>query len=331
MSPMQFMDLCGSGEWYVGTRGGSGDHAAIKLGKRGMISHLGSHPLTIDHVPFPRGYKAVLCNSQVEAKKIAGARDTFNARVAAYEFALLLLKEAFPRYADSMERLRDVNPEHLGVDEATICEMLKALPLTTTRSQLLRSLPDHRDRLERVFQSHDEPATGYRIRHVCLYGIAECRRSKKAAECLRREDVAGFADLLNVAQDGDRVSRLVDGKREPFLPDLSDAALDRRIADLRSGESLRVAAAHIERQPGGYECSLPQIDELVDLARSVPGVLGARMVGAGLGGCVWVLVADERVERLMETMTESYYAPRFLTPAMEVCSPVAGAGVLTPT
>ena len=30
--PSQFVDLCGQGEWFVGTRGGSADHAAIKYG-----------------------------------------------------------------------------------------------------------------------------------------------------------------------------------------------------------------------------------------------------------------------------------------------------------
>ncbi len=32
--PAQFVDLCGEGEWFVGTRGGSADHAAIKLGQK---------------------------------------------------------------------------------------------------------------------------------------------------------------------------------------------------------------------------------------------------------------------------------------------------------
>ncbi|GAH50036.1 unnamed protein product, partial [marine sediment metagenome] len=29
VDPMEFIDICGYGEWYVGTLGGSGDHAAI--------------------------------------------------------------------------------------------------------------------------------------------------------------------------------------------------------------------------------------------------------------------------------------------------------------
>jgi len=342
MSATDFIDTCGQGEWYVGTRGGSGDHAAIKFGKPGMISHLGSMPLTVNHVPFPEGYKAVLCDSQIEANKTAGARNAFNARVAAYEFSLLLLKAAFPEFADTLQHLRDVNPETLGVDEATIYEMLRALPLTATRADVRERLPGCAERLSRIFQSHDEPDEGYRVRHVCLFGISECRRSDKGAQRLRQGDVAGFAHLLNTAHDGDRVSRCIHadsevradsgirGERGAFLPDLCDESLAALIADLRSGDPEQAGAARIEMQPGGYECSLPQIDVMVDIARSVPGVLGARLVGAGLGGCIWVLVDDEHVESLMAAMTESYYDARELTPAMEICVPVGGASPLSP-
>ena len=35
LTSQQFIDLCGEGEWFVGSRGGAGDHAAIYLGQRG--------------------------------------------------------------------------------------------------------------------------------------------------------------------------------------------------------------------------------------------------------------------------------------------------------
>jgi mevalonate kinase len=38
-----------------------------------------------------------------------------------------------------------------------------------------------------------------------------------------------------------------------------------------------------------YECSTPEIDELVKRRRAEPGVLGVRLQGAGWGGCLVVL------------------------------------------
>jgi galactokinase len=45
-----------------------------------------------------------------------------------------------------------------------------------------------------------------------------------------------------------------------------------------------------------YQVSCPELDILVKAARSVPGVLGSRLMGAGFGGCTINLVQDVAVE-----------------------------------
>jgi len=51
-------------------RGGSGDHAAIKLGKPGAILHIGSLPVSVEAVPFPRGYKIVAVVDEQHAQEL---------------------------------------------------------------------------------------------------------------------------------------------------------------------------------------------------------------------------------------------------------------------
>jgi len=46
--PEEFVEFCGIAEWYVGTRGGAGDHAAIKLSRQGFLSRVGFFPLEIN-------------------------------------------------------------------------------------------------------------------------------------------------------------------------------------------------------------------------------------------------------------------------------------------
>ncbi|MBN1580045.1 MAG: NTP transferase domain-containing protein, partial [Anaerolineae bacterium] len=54
--PSQFVDLCGEGEWFVGTRGGSADHAAIKLGQRARVVKVSFFEFSVqDSMPFPDG------------------------------------------------------------------------------------------------------------------------------------------------------------------------------------------------------------------------------------------------------------------------------------
>lgn len=59
-----------------------------------------------------------------------------------------------------------------------------------------------------------------------------------------------------------------------------------------------------------FEVSCDELDTLVELAASAPGVIGARMMGGGFGGCVLILVAADGVEPL-ETRLGDGYAGRF--------------------
>lgn len=55
-----------------------------------------------------------------------------------------------------------------------------------------------------------------------------------------------------------------------------------------------------------YEVSSRGLNALVDIARTVEGVLGARMTGAGFGGCTVTLVKKEVAEKLMEAFRKEY-------------------------
>ncbi len=328
IDPVQFAEGCGVAEWYIGTRGGAGDHAAIKFGRKGHISRLVFFPFRVSDAPFPDGYCVILANSLVQAKKQEGARDTFNERVACYVFGLLTLRKNFPGLAPKMAYLRDVNPRTLNVSEARIYEMVRTLPERCSRAEIRAALPENRDEVERSLATHAEPSYGYAIRQVCMYGIAECIRSEMAGELLKAGDIKGFGELINIGHEGDRITKLVNGKRVANDNSLADSRLDVLIADVESGEAARVERARLWRQPGGYDCSCEELDTLVDIARSAPGVMGARLVGAGLGGSIVVLVDERHARAVIHRMAEQYYKPRDQHPAAEIVKPVAGSGIL---
>ena len=58
-----------------------------------------------------------------------------------------------------------------------------------------------------------------------------------------------------------------------------------------------------------YEVSTPDLDELVELARSA-GALGARLTGAGLGGSVVILARPGQEGAIRADLKEGYYRPR---------------------
>ena len=55
-----------------------------------------------------------------------------------------------------------------------------------------------------------------------------------------------------------------------------------------------------------YQVSCPELDTLVEAARNTPGILGARMTGAGFGGCTVNLVEKETIPHFIETVTKLY-------------------------
>ncbi len=75
-----------------------------------------------------------------------------------------------------------------------------------------------------------------------------------------------------------------------------------------------------------YEVSCAELDTLVEIAREVPGVLGARMLGGGFGGCTINLVRNKSVDLLSQAV-EKYYPLRTGRQAtIDICRAAGGPG-----
>ena len=79
-----------------------------------------------------------------------------------------------------------------------------------------------------------------------------------------------------------------------------------------------------------FEVSRPELDTMVQLAQRENGCFGARMTGAGFGGCAVALVAHERANAFARNVSEAYTLAVGLTPAVYVCSASQGASVESP-
>ena len=328
--PDKLVTLCGEGEWFVGTRGGAADHAAVKLGRCNKVVKVGFFDFKVEElVDFPKDCALIVGDSGIKARKSGNARDQFNHRVSCYRIGFELLRRAFPQYREVLHHLRDFNCRTLGVPESWIYRMLKKLPENATRRELEALLPELD--LSVYWSNHAEPPDGlYPVRGVVLFGLAECARSAQYVNWLRDGDIQAVGHFMNVSHDGDRVVRYdADGGHETvWRYDSGDAALDRLSAMLESGDPEAMRRAALCEQPGSYRCSLPEIDRMVDLALGVPGVLGAQLAGAGLGGCMMVMVHNDQVDALRVRLTECYYRPAGREVRLLHCRPIAGAGAI---
>jgi galactokinase len=123
--------------------------------------------------------------------------------------------------------------------------------------------------------------------------------NKRQLECqealtLLRERNPGLENLASVRPDEVRAARLPSNLEKRALhvaeETLRVTALVQSLAKsgLVSGETLYASHESLRTQ---YECSTPELDWFVDRAREIPGVRGARLTGAGWGGCA-IAVGD---------------------------------------
>ena len=77
-----------------------------------------------------------------------------------------------------------------------------------------------------------------------------------------------------------------------------------------------------------FEVSSPELDALVEIAVQTPGVVAARMTGAGFGGCTVNLVERGAVERLTERVKSWYPARTGMNPRVYAVEAVDGAGFI---
>ena len=240
-----------------------------------------------------------------------------------------MLKQRCPQIRDKVRCLRDVNPETIGCNTSGIYRLLLNLPEFMSREDFRRILTEeHKDLIEANFASHQDPGR-YNVRGVLLFGIAEILRSRVCADYLDQERMEEFGRLMKVSHDGDRVSRAdADGSYVSFEQPCDDEYLNSLIAYATSQNQNRISKAQLLLQPGSYGCSTVEIDRMVDIAYSVPGVVGAQIAGAGLGGCVMVLARKDSVETLSNALIENYYAPENLDPEIIPCITAEGAGLV---
>ena len=83
-----------------------------------------------------------------------------------------------------------------------------------------------------------------------------------------------------------------------------------------AGFGARMTQAHTSMRDQ-YEVSCPELDLLVQEATAVPGILGARLTGAGFGGCVVILAEKTALEPLQERLASGFSSAFGVEPKVE--------------
>lgn len=197
---------------------------------------------------------------------------------------------------------------------------------------LMLDCADHSWRTAPLPASHRWVIGNTMVRHALAHGEYNGRRAE-AEELVER--------MRRQLPQRSRLADLTDAETRELMRGLSPT-LTRRLRHIVS-ENRRVHEAYAALDSGNvaqlgrllfdsheslrtdYEVSCRELDLLVDIARSAPGVVGARMIGGGFGGCTLTLVEAQQAENLRNQLRLHYVQSMDTEPATYICE-FGGAG-----
>ncbi|HNT55639.1 MAG TPA: galactokinase, partial [Anaerolineaceae bacterium] len=134
---------------------------------------------------------------------------------------------------------------------------------------------------------------------------------EQAVELLRR-DLPDIRALRDVSRDdfqrlAHKLPPVVEKRARHIVEEINrvDAAVGMLSQGDAAGFGRLMLAAHASLRDL-YEVSIPELDVLVDIATGLPGCWGARLTGAGFGGCTVNLVQQEQSEAFIHQLKEGY-------------------------
>ena len=171
--------------------------------------------------------------------------------------------------------------------------------------------------------------------------LAASEYNKRRAECERGVDILkqwlpGISSLRDISladfkKYEDELPALTQ-KRCRYVIEENARVLDAVFAlKTRTDESLgqfgRLMNASHKGLRDDYEVSCVELDLLTDLARSIEGVIGSRMTGAGFGGCTVSIVHEDALETFRTLVTKEYHKQTGIEPEIYLCNVSGGAQV----
>ena len=155
----------------------------------------------------------------------------------------------------------------------------------------------------------------------------QCETSAKALGVSHLRD-ATLSGLWSATRDG-KLDDLARHRSEHVVAE--NGRTQAAFAALTAGDAVAVGQlmdqSHADLRDK-FAVSCIELDDMVAIARALPGCLGSRMTGAGFGGCTVSLVEQRAVRRFVPALTKRYRARHDLPVAVYVTGAAPGAGPL---
>lgn len=267
ISRTELAELMAEGEHFVGTRGGGMDQTVILNGDKGHACKIDFFPIRTKLIPLFEDHVFIICDSTVRAKKTGTCLHRYNSGPRMCSLACAILEHHLKKDFGD-----DFNIAKLGdLWNGNLCLTSKEILELAEQA-----IPKEHLSLEEIAYILD--LTPYEVCERWLGDIEEPEN--------------GFplrARVRHVISEHKRVEL----SRDALL------ANDAYTFGVLMNESHASCAKD-------YEISIPELDMLTQIARK-SGAIGARLTGAGFGGCTVNLVPCEKADYFMEQVEKQYY------------------------
>ncbi|KAI5579480.1 hypothetical protein POPTR_008G102800v4 [Populus trichocarpa] len=269
-------------ERHIGTQSGGMDQAISVMAKTGFAELIDFNPIRATDVQLPAGGTFVIAHSLAESQKAVTAATNYNNRVVECRLASIVLGiKLGMKQQDAISNVKTLSDvEGLCVSFANsrgssdpviaVKELLKDKPYTTEEIEAITG-----ESLQSIFKNSPSSLDVLKAaKHFKLHH----RAAHVYSEAKR---VHAFKDAVS--------------------SDLSDEDKLKKLGELMNESHYSCSVL--------YECSCPELEELVKICRD-NDALGARLTGAGWGGCAVALVKEATVPQFILNLKEKFYQSR---------------------
>jgi len=259
-------------ERHSGTQSGGMDQAISIMGQVGVAKLVDFNPVRASDVKLPKGSAFLIGNCLAVSNKAETAHECYNLRVMECRLASIVL---------AME---------LGVAQAEALEFSTLLQV----QRLTGNLEESEKAADKLL--HDGAYTKVELEEKLGKSLDDLFKDSPASLLVLQHNTKGFKlhdRAVHVYSEAARVHKFSDEcAANPSLQ--------------RLGELMN--ASH-ESCRKFYECSCEELDELVEAFRSC-GAIGARLTGAGWGGCAVALVELDMVDSVLSRVKDMFFKAR---------------------
>ena len=172
------------------------------------------------------------------------------------------------------------------------------------------------------------------IKHTLVESDYNLRREscERAVGCIKKKypQIKALRDVSPTMLKASKVLLdFIDYKRASHIVSENDLVL-KGIQALRNGD-IKLFGSYLytshESSKNDFENSSPELDYLIELSKSIPGCVGARLSGGGFGGISIHLVKKEEADKYRGRISTAFKLQTNIEPQTIVCGVGNGAGV----